>query len=137
MKGVKATMIKTKKVLKITVVGFVLLGVFGAIALGVLVLDIRKSVLEKCAAAQKAHPHPGDDVAALIDYMNSQEHSFPERNSAIWVLGRLRSTGALPALQAVYTGGLCDHKSNLCQYELAKAIRRCGGTPTPPPKTGH
>ena len=42
---------------------------------------------------------------------------------------------SLPVLEAVYTGEPCDHEEVLCQYELEKAIKRCGGTPTPPRKT--
>jgi hypothetical protein len=80
---------------------------------------------------------PRNDIAAPIEYMNSQEHSFPERNSAVWALGRLRAADALPAFEAVYTGEKCDHENMLCQYEPAKAIRRCGGTPTPPLNTAH
>ena len=36
---------------------------------------------------------------------------------------------ALPALEAVYTGGQCQHNRLLCQYELEKAIELCGGSP--------
>ena len=130
-------MIKSEKALKLTAVFVVVVIVLGGVAVGAAAFSIRYSVLKKCAVAQQAHPHPGDDVAALIEYMHSEEHSFRERNFAVWTLGRLCAAGALPALEAVYTGEQCDHNSKLCQYELAKAIRRCGGTPTPPPKTGH
>jgi len=106
--------------------------------LGVMVWHIRQSVRDNCRAAQQAHPHPGDDVAALVDFMNSPEQSLRDRNhKAIWTLGQLRDPKALPALESVYTGESCDHDSSLCQYELEKAIKLCGGTPTPPQKTKH
>lgn len=127
----------TKKAMRIAGILLVVIVVLGGFALGGILLSIRQSVRQKCAVAQQAHPHPGDDAAALIEYMNSPEHGFPERNSAIWALGQLRATEALPALVAVYTGEKCDHENMLCQYELAKAIKRCGATPTPPLNTRH
>ena len=72
---------------------------------------------------------------ALIEYMNSESHPLKERNRAVWALGRLRDPRALPALEGVYTGDLCEHARFLCQYELEKAIKRCGGNPTPPRQT--
>jgi hypothetical protein len=63
--------------------------------------------------------------------MQSDVHSLKERNLAIWALGRLGDRSALPALRTAYTGELCRHDTILCQYELEKAIRRCGGTPKP------
>jgi len=101
-------------------------------AVGVIQWRIHQSVMENCRVAQSAHPHPGDDVAALIDFMNSSAHSLRDRNQvAVWTLGRLRKADALPALESVYTGEPCDHDNELCQYELEKAITRCGGSPEP------
>ncbi|MFC1452630.1 hypothetical protein ACFLSJ_04715 [Verrucomicrobiota bacterium] len=123
-----------KIVASVLLVGVILCGaLFGAI-----VWNIRQSVQENCRIAQEAYPHPGDDVAALVDFMNSPEHSLHDRNhKAIWTLGRLRDPKALPALQSVYTGDSCDHEKNVCQYELEKAIKQCGGTPDPPRQTKH
>jgi hypothetical protein len=45
----------------------------------------------------------------------------------VWAIGRLSDKNALPYLQTVYTGEPCAHSLYLCQYELAKAINRCGG----------
>lgn len=126
-----------KRVVKVLVGVLVADAVLGGIALGVVLGSIHQSVQEYCGVAQQAHPHPGDDVTALIDYLNSEEHSLRERNHAIWTLQHLADPAALPSLQAVYTGDLCDHDKHLCQYELEKAIKRCGGIPNPPRKTGH
>ena len=125
-----------KRIVKISisvlVVGVLLCGA----ALGAIVWNIRQSVRENCHLAQGAHPHPGDDVAALIDFMNSTSHSLWDRNHrAIWTLGRLRDPKALPTLESVYTGEKCEHNKTLCQGELEKAIKLCGGTPNPPGKT--
>ena len=118
----------------ILVVGVLLCGA----ALGAIVWNIQQSLHENCSLAQQAHPHPEDDVAALVDFMNSAEHSLWDRNhKAIWALGRLGDAKALSALESVYTGESCDHETGLCQYELEKAIKQCGGTPNPPRKTKH
>ena len=108
---------------------------FGCAVLGAVVWVIDQSVRENCAMAQQAHPHPGDDVAALVVFMNSDSHPLRGRNHAVWTLGRLRDPKALPALEAAYTGEPCNHDRDLCQYELEKAIKRCGGIPQPPRKT--
>jgi hypothetical protein len=125
------------RVIKIVIGVSVVCLLLGGAALAAIVWDIHRSVQECCGIAQRAHPHPGDDVTALIDLMNSDSHSLRGRNLAIWTLGRLRESKALPALTAVYTGEQCNHDKNLCQYELEKAIKRCGGIPNPPRKTRH
>ncbi len=127
-----------KRIVKITI-SIVVAGVLlcGA-TIGAMVWYIHKSVRENCQVAQQAHPHTGDDTAALIDFMNSESHSFQDRTHlAIWTLGRLGTSRALPALESAYTGEVCDHERKLCQYELEKAIKRCGGTPNPPRKIKH
>jgi len=127
-----------KRTKKITVSVLVVSALCCGATLGTIMWNIHQSVQENCQTAQQAHPHPGDDVAALVDFMNSAEHSLHDRNhKAIWTLGRLRDSKTLPALESVYTGESCDHEKELCQYELEKAIKQCGGTPSPPRKTKH
>lgn len=101
----------------------------GAVAVSAILWDTHRSVLKHCAAAQRSHPHPGDDVSALIGLMSADARPLRERNLAVWTLGRLSDARALPALAAAYTGEPCDHDRSLCQYELMKAIVRCGGDP--------
>ena len=120
---------QAKRVLKIAGILLVACIVLCGAAVAGIYWDIHRSVQHYCAVAQQAHPCPGDDVEALIAYMNSPEHSLRERNLAVWTLGRLQDPRALPALGAVYTGEPCDHDRCLCQYELKKAIKLCGGTP--------
>jgi hypothetical protein len=127
-----------KRAIKIVVSVFVVGVLLCGVALGAILLNIHQSVQANCRVAQQAHPHPGDDVAALIDFMNSTSHSLWDRNHrAIWTLGRLRDPKALPALESVYTGEKCEHNKTLCQGELEKAIKLCGGTPNPPGKIKH
>lgn len=98
------------------------IAVIGFSAIG---LHIRSSVDRICTMAQRAHPYPGDDMAALIEYVNSDRHSLQERNKAVWAVGRLRDPRALPYLEHAHTGGACNHEKELCQHELDKAIRLC------------
>jgi len=109
----------------------------GGVGLGAALVHIRRSVNHFCEIARQWHPNAGDDVSALIEYMNSEEHSLSERNKAVWTLGRLRAKAALPSLQAAYTGQPCEHEKCLCQRELQRAIKRCGGVPKPAGKAGH
>jgi hypothetical protein len=77
--------------------------------------------------AQSAHPHPGDDVAAMLEYVQTDSHSLRDRNLVVWALGQARDSRALPVLESYYTAGKCDHDRYLCQGELAKAIKLCRG----------
>jgi uncharacterized iron-regulated membrane protein len=118
----------TYRVVLVVVCGVILVG---GTALGAVLWQIHRSVEASCARAQQAHPHPGDDVAALAAYVLSEAHPLSDRNGAVWTLGRLRDPAVLPALESVYTGESCRHDAILCQYELEKAIRRCGAIPAP------
>jgi len=124
-----------KRVVRIVVGVFAVCALLGGTVLGVIRWQIHRSVQQYSEIAQKAHPHPDDDVAALIDFMNSDSHKFRDRNLAVWTLGRLCDAQALSALESAYTGKPCEHDKKLCQHELSKAITLCGGIPTPPLKT--
>ena len=122
---------QVKRVLRTGLIVLAVLVCLGGAACGAVLWHIHASVGRYCSMAQAAHPHPGNDVAALIDFMDSDTHSLRERNLAVWTLGRLRDSAALPALESFYTGDECDHDAQLCQGELHKAITLCGGTPHP------
>jgi hypothetical protein len=112
---------------KVLAVGF-----FVCLAICVCVLawirwQIQSGLDDWCATAQVSHPHVGDDVAALIDYVQSESHSLHDRNRAVWALGQARDARALPVLRTYYTGGTCDHERHLCQGELNKAMKLCQG----------
>jgi hypothetical protein len=96
-------------------------------AWGFLHFSIQSDVDEFSARAQASFPSPGDDVSALIAYVQSDRHSLRERNHAVWSLGQLRDSRALPVLEAAFTGEPCHHDVALCQRELKKAIALCRG----------
>ena len=66
--------------------------------------------------------YPGDRVQALCTLVDCQICSLADRNRAVWALGQLRDPHALPVLMKYYTRQKCDHASDLCQYELQKAL---------------
>jgi hypothetical protein len=70
---------------------------------------------------------PGDEVEALISFVQSENHALAERSRAVHALGQIGSERALPILTRYYTGRECEHSKFLCQKELRKAIDRCSG----------
>lgn len=71
--------------------------------------------------------YPGHVVPALLEYVDSTEHSLYKKNRAVWALGQLGDPMALAVLNKHYTGSSCDHARFLCQHELKKAINLCKG----------
>lgn len=117
-----------QRILKVTaIVAMIVVALLGVGVVGIVTM-IDGSVRDLATTAQQAHPHLGDDVAALLDFLNSDTHTMEARTRAAWALGRVRDPRALPALEAAYTGEPCDHATGVCQRELEKAIRRCGGS---------
>jgi hypothetical protein len=64
-----------------------------------------------------------DRVASLIAMVDCDSCAMNDRNHAVWALGQLADTRALPVLEKHYTGKPCDHFRDICQYELQKALR--------------
>lgn len=126
---------KFKRLLVVLAVLLAILGVVCFIGLGVVLADIHHAVDDTIGQARAQFPEASTDVQALIAVMDTEDRTLSQRNRAIWTLGRLSDPAALPALEAHYTGALCDHATGLCQYELEKAIVRCGGQPDPPRQT--
>ena len=114
---------KTNSTLKIAV-GVII--VF-ALAVGVALWDIDKSIDMNIRIAQKAHPVESDDVASLIAYVNSPKHTLIEKNHMVWTLGRIGDGRAVDTLKSHFTGVKCKHVQDLCQKELKRAIELCGG----------
>lgn len=88
---------------------------------------IGNGIKENIRIAQLEHPGKADD--ALLEYLADTTKSPMDRtNIAIWTLGQIRSRKALPVLKSLYRndpeGHICrgHHNSELCQYELHKAI---------------
>lgn len=113
------------KVGRTVLVGVIVLFVCGTSALGFLRWSIQAGLDRCCETAQEAYPHPGDDVAAMLEYVQSDSHSLKDRNLIVWALGQARDSRALPILECYLTGQACDHDEKLCQGELGKAIALC------------
>ena len=104
------------------------IGVFvlvGGVAVGAILWDIQRDVNKYIRIAQKAHPSESDDVASLIEYVNSSKHTLKQKNHAVWTLGRIGDGRAAAALKPYDTGAKCNHKEELCQKELKRAIAFC------------
>jgi hypothetical protein len=112
-----------KKLRKILAISLAVCFVTLAGALGFIKLSIQKGLDDWCTKAQEAHPCPGDNVAALIAYVQSDLHSLHDRDMAVWALGQARDKRAVPILELFVTGEKCDHSKFLCQHELKKAIK--------------
>ena len=65
--------------------------------------SIRHSVKE--ISAQAVKEYPGDRVEALMTYVESANHALRQRrNRAVWALGQIGDSRALPALEEFRTG---------------------------------
>ncbi len=74
--------------------------------------------------------YDGDCIEALILQLNDEHQGFRARNHAIWALGQLGDSRALPVLEGYYTGNIPDKEpldETISQYELKKAINLAGG----------
>lgn len=72
----------------------------------------------------------GDCTQALMSLLRDESRGFPVRNTAIWVLGQLGDSRALPILSGYYTGNIPSREpldQGISQYELRKAIQLAGG----------
>ena len=87
--------------------------------------SIRSSV--KDISAQAVQEYPGDRVESLMAYVESENHSLRQRNRAVWALGQIGESRALPVLEKFRTGKPCNHGTTLCQRELVRAIEGCKG----------
>jgi hypothetical protein len=64
-----------------------------------------------------------DRVSALMKMVACDACAMEDRNHAVWALGQLADSRALPVLEKHFTGKPCDHGNEVCQYELGKALR--------------
>lgn len=89
---------------------------------------IEYDLKSQCREAEREYG--GDCTEALIKLLDDGQKSFRSRNSAIWALGQLGDSRALPVLQKYYTGNIPERESlykTVSQYELKKAINLAGG----------
>ncbi|MBN2666703.1 MAG: HEAT repeat domain-containing protein [Bacteroidales bacterium] len=113
----------------------IIAGILLAVMLtGILAVDIwiRHDVKENIAIAQENYS--GSAEEALISFLQDEKNSFNDRTHvAVWTLGMLKSTKALPVLKGYYhddpKGLSCKghHNQMQCQYGLHKAIVQIEG----------
>jgi len=112
-----------KKIILISTISvFTLALIFFLYSLFVIYKDVKIS----CLKAQKEYKE--NCVNSLTRLVQSNEKTFRERNTAIWVLGQLADSQALPVLNSYYTGIVPSKEAldkSLSQYELKKAIKWC------------
>ena len=102
--------------------------VIAVIALGAVSASIGFGVNRACKDAQKSYS--GDCVDALTGQLTDEKSTFRTRNTAIWALGQLGDSRALPALRRYYTGKIPPREpidAGISQYELKKAIHLLEG----------
>lgn len=74
--------------------------------------------------------YSGNCTDALIAQLKDEHRGFKARNDAIWALGQIGNTSALPTLKSFYTGNIPLREplnKSISQYELKKAIRLMSG----------
>lgn len=81
----------------------------------------------KAQVASARSRYAGDPVEALIALAADEGRSLSDRNHAVWALGQLGDSRALPLLGRLQTGQPCDHARRVCEHELAKAIKGAEG----------
>ena len=77
----------------------------------------------QCQNAQREYG--GDCTEALISLLKDESRGFRARNDAIWALGQMGDSRALPVLESYYTGNIPDREplnEMISQYELKKAV---------------
>ena len=66
---------------------------------------------------------PGKRVEALMAMVNCESCSLRDRNDAVWALGQLDDSRALPVLEKYYAGAKGYQPNNLSQDRLRIALR--------------
>ncbi len=72
----------------------------------------------------------GDCVDALIVQLRDEHQGYRTRNHAIWALGQIGDSRAVPVLKTLYSGVIPEREpldTTISQYELKKAIVLAGG----------
>jgi hypothetical protein len=94
-------------------------------ALHVISVEVRSA----CVSAQTEFE--GDCVVALSQVAVSPDHSYQKRNRAIWALGEIGDSRAIPILENLSTGEPhpphCNIKHGICEYGVSKSIQLCAG----------
>lgn len=116
---------KVRKLLLYSVISLLsLLTLFSIALFSWIGFEIKK----ECNLAKSTYA--GDCVEASMMLLEDNNQSFYRRNSAIWTLGQLGDSRALPVLQRYYTGIIPEREpldQSISQYELKKAINLTSG----------
>lgn len=108
--------------------GLAILAGIGSLLVIISFVWIGYEVKSQCQQAKMAYP--GDCVESLTQLLTDDQRSFRERNDAIWALGQLGDSRALPELERLYTGQIPEREplnETISQYELSKAINLASG----------
>lgn len=112
------------KLLYIALIGISILFLFFFISCSWIGYEVKN----QCREAKREYD--GDCVEALIALLQDEKKDWRSRNDAIWSLGQLGDSRALPVLQNYYTGNIPPRESLdkvMSQYELKKAVNLAGG----------
>ena len=114
-----------KKLILIVLSGITVIGILLYLITS---LWIGSDVRRYCKTAKKIYG--GDCVTALSELLNDKTMPFRDRNNAVWALGQLGDTKALPYITKFYTGIIPEKESyenQISQHELEKALKLIQG----------
>lgn len=80
---------------------------------------VEYQVQETCKKATSIYP--GDEIHALLSMAKSHASCNEEKSRALWALGQLGATEALPYLLETYDG---VEETDICIYEAQFAIEK-------------
>ena len=113
-----------KRILIIIGIGLLVLIITGV---STLYIWMENSVEDNIELVKMKYPGSAED--ALIAFLKDESNSTNDKTHiAVWTLGQLHSEKALPLLKELYMddpeGKTCygNHDTEICQYELFKAI---------------
>ena len=112
-----------KKIFLIIFTGFLVAFVLFVVSLFTIYSGVKKT----CLQARKEYQE--DCLSSLIKVVESDNHSFREKNSAIWALGQIADSKALPFLfeleKTLPEQERCSYDRFICRHEVEKAIKWC------------
>lgn len=121
-----------QNLLYVTAIGFGIFALFFVVTCSWIGYEVK----DLCQQAKKDYPtvtaskEQASCVDALIMLLTDTNQGFRPRNDAIWALGQLGDSRALPVLQSFYTGEIPPKEplnKVISQYELKKAINLTSG----------
>jgi len=118
---------ETKKQSNALAIIGVLLGLGILFFAGMSFSRLHSTVKSVCLAAKNEYKK--DCVSSLIETVQSEKHSFKERNDAVWALGQIADPQALPFLTELNRSlpeRNLGYESGLSKPEVEKAIKWCG-----------